>query len=253
MAPVTLPPTRRPIRPRWRAPPRPRPTPPQTPRSNSSRIKALVYAPSGTTSIGRPLLSSARNRIWIVSHGRTGTRVILALMRVHRGSRLGHTDGRLQQPRAEPTEPARLHPLGLLSSQVRADHDRWPGIGAAHRGRRSRRRRSGRGLGAFPSPDPGPGIVGSTQIGTDNTNELGPVCPVTAPTNGAPSHPPSKHMRLYLLDRDLLCTTDWNLLLVHPEAGQCAVQATHLESAGVRDLRGGRSSLAIDGGSPGRF
>src|SRR5260221_3658812 len=42
----------------------------------------------------------------------------------------------------------------------------------------------------IPAAGPAPGIAGSgTTLGANTTNELGPVCPVTAPSNGAPCAP----------------------------------------------------------------
>jgi hypothetical protein len=62
----------------------------------------------------------------------------------------------------------------------------------------------------IPAAGPGPGIVGSgTTIGATNTNELGPVCPFTAPTNGAPCAPAVNTIACIYSIETCFCTTDW--------------------------------------------
>jgi len=61
----------------------------------------------------------------------------------------------------------------------------------------------------IPSAGPGPGIVGSTSQNIDNTNELGPVCPVTAPSNGAPCAPAVNTIACIYSIETCFCTTDW--------------------------------------------
>jgi hypothetical protein len=61
-----------------------------------------------------------------------------------------------------------------------------------------------------PSAGPGPGIVGNeTAVGTGNTNELGPVCPLTAPTNGAPCAPAVNTIACIYSVETCFCTTSW--------------------------------------------
>jgi hypothetical protein len=61
----------------------------------------------------------------------------------------------------------------------------------------------------IPAAGPGPGIVGSTNVGVNNTNELGPVCPITAPTNGAPCAPAVNTIACMYSIETCFCTTDW--------------------------------------------
>jgi len=61
----------------------------------------------------------------------------------------------------------------------------------------------------IPGAGPGPGIVGTTSVGVTTTNELGPVCPVTAPTNGAPCAPAVNTIACIYSIETCFCTTDW--------------------------------------------
>jgi hypothetical protein len=62
----------------------------------------------------------------------------------------------------------------------------------------------------IPSAGPGPGISGTTTSeGVGNTTELGPVCPVTAPTNGAPCSPVVNTIACVYSIETCFCTTDW--------------------------------------------
>ena len=61
----------------------------------------------------------------------------------------------------------------------------------------------------IPGAGPGPGIVGNTNIGVTTTNELGPVCPITAPTNGAPCAPAVNTIACIYSIETCFCTTDW--------------------------------------------
>jgi hypothetical protein len=61
-----------------------------------------------------------------------------------------------------------------------------------------------------PTSGPGPGIAGSTTtVGVNTTNELGPVCPITAPTNGAPCAPAVNTIACIYSIETCFCTTDW--------------------------------------------
>jgi hypothetical protein len=62
----------------------------------------------------------------------------------------------------------------------------------------------------IPAAGPGPGIVGSgTSVGANTTNELGPVCPNTAPANGAPCAPAVNTIACIYSIETCFCTTDW--------------------------------------------
>jgi hypothetical protein len=62
----------------------------------------------------------------------------------------------------------------------------------------------------IPAAGPGPGIVGSgTSVGANTTNELGPVCPITAPANGAPCAPIVNTIACIYSIETCFCTTDW--------------------------------------------
>ena len=62
----------------------------------------------------------------------------------------------------------------------------------------------------IPASGPGPGIAGSTTtVGVNTTNELGPVCPITAPSNGAPCAPAVNQIACIYSIETCFCTTDW--------------------------------------------
>ena len=73
----------------------------------------------------------------------------------------------------------------------------------------------GIGQETLPEAGPGPGVgpsiggSGTRGIGPDNSNELGPVCPALAPTNGAPCDPTANILPCSYARLTCSCVTSW--------------------------------------------
>jgi hypothetical protein len=62
----------------------------------------------------------------------------------------------------------------------------------------------------IPVSGAGPGITGLTNpVGVNPTELLGPVCPITAPSNGAPCAPAVNTIACIYSIETCFCTTDW--------------------------------------------
>jgi len=140
--------------------------------------------------------------------GAPGTRVILALCACIGGSRLGHTDGRLQQPRANPpnqqdcTLSACLQPgppPTTIVGQDRCRPSRTPESST------SECRASGHPVRRTWARDR---RLDADRDGQHETSSVR-LCPVTAPTNGAPCAPAVNTIACIYSIETCFCTTDW--------------------------------------------